>query len=107
MAKAGKLPVAESAAALFAAQDIQEEAVDVAEWGVAVKVRALTRGQARKLSELSNEEGEAYALMHGLVQPSVSPEEAARLVNEKGFASTEKVLEKILDLSGLTAGFRP
>lgn len=82
--------------------------VDVPEWGGAVRVRGLTRGEARTLGTegATTSDAETFTLHHGLVDPRVTMEEAAALLDEKGFAATERVLVAILDLSGLTPGFR-
>lgn len=82
--------------------------VEVPEWGGSVRVRGLTRGEARTLGAegTTPTNAEVFTLHHGLVAPTVSVEEAATLLDEKGFAATERVLVAILDLSGLTPGFR-
>lgn len=81
--------------------------VEVPEWGGSVRVRGLTRGEARSLGEgTTPADAEVFTLQHGLVDPKVTAEEATALLDEKGFAATERVLVAILDLSGLTPGFR-
>lgn len=81
--------------------------VAVPEWGGSVRVRGLTRGEARSLGDgTTPADAEVFTLQHGLVEPAVTAEEAAVLLDEKGFAATERVLVAILDLSGLTPGFR-
>lgn len=81
--------------------------VEVPEWGGSVRVRGLTRVEAKSLGEdMTPAEAEVLTFHIGLVDPTVTMEEAAVLLNEKGFAATERVLLAILDLSGLTPGFR-
>lgn len=82
--------------------------VEVPEWGGSVRVRGLTRGEARSLGAegTTPADAEVFTLQHGLVDPTVTVEEATALLDEKGFAATERVLIAILDLSGLTPGFR-
>ena len=87
------------------AQDVGQETVDVPEWGVAVTVRGLTRGEARLLGD-DAAEAEVRALQLALVEPAVSEDEAREILASKGFAATERVLRRILDLSGLGESFR-
>ena len=82
--------------------------VEVPEWGGSVRVRGLTRGETRSLGTdgITPADAEAFTLHHGLVDPKLTEDEARALLDEKGFATTERVLVAILDLSGLAPGFR-
>ena len=76
--------------------------IEVKEWKASVKVRGLTRGEARLCYELSNvADREASILGCGLVEPKVSPEQAREIIDGKSFSATEKLLEAILEASGL------
>lgn len=104
MAKA--LPIA-SVDALLGAKDLTEKTVDIPEWGVSVRVRGLSRGEAREMTdEKDATKAEALALATAIVEPTVTLDQATRLVSEKSFQATERLLTSILELSGLTAGFR-
>lgn len=106
----GKLPVA-SADELLAIDDVISggKTITVPEWGYSVIVRGLTRGEARTVGEegMSATEAEAYTLATALLEPKLTVEQARTLVTEKGYAGTERVLQEILSLSGMGAGFRP
>ena len=87
---------------------VEGRLIDVPEWGGQVRIRGLTRGEARKLGEgMTLAEVEAFSLHRCLLDPRVTEAEAAALLDEKGFAATERVLAGIMDLSGLSPGFRP
>ena len=105
---AAKPKIAGSFEEILAAADVGEKVVEVEEWGCAVKVRGLTRGEARKIGQddMTEEDAEAYALHVAVLEPVISEEQARQLVNEKGFAATERLLNEILDLSGMRPGFR-
>ena len=103
MSKA-KLPSG-SLDAIRAAQDVGTETLDIPEWWVSVTVRGLTRGEARLLGE-DAEEAEVQALKLAMVEPAVTDEEAREILASKAFGPTERVLRKILDLSGLGESFR-
>lgn len=108
MAAKPKPKIAGSFEEILAVADVGEKVVEVEEWGCAVKVRGLTRGEARRIGQddLSAEDAEVFALSVAMLEPVLSEEQARRLVNEKGFAATEKILNEILDLSGMRPGFR-
>ena len=105
MASKAKLPSG-SLDLIRAAQDVGTEEMDVPEWGVSVTVRGLTRGEARQLGD-DPLEAEVKALSLALVDPVVSDDEAREILSGKAFSPTERVLSKILELSGLGASFRP
>ena len=106
MAGKSKLPVG-TLEAILAARDVPDtEHVEVPEWGLTVVVRGLTRGEARAFSDLTPVDAEAHALVCGMVEPKVTSEEAHRLLDEKAFRPTERILAKILEVSGITDRFR-
>lgn len=106
MAKNAKLPVAGSADAVLATGSLERATVEVPEWECAVVVRELARGEARKLAELSSDESEAYIIHTAVIEPAFTEEQAKRLCAEKGYRAVEKILDRILELSGLVPSFR-
>lgn len=86
------------------------EWLDVPEWGegAGVRLRGLTRGEVKLMGDetLSIDDREANALALALVDPAVSVDQAKRILADKGFAATERIMSKVLELSGLTPGFR-
>lgn len=81
--------------------------VDVPEWGLAVLVRGLTYGEVREFGEV--EDGiasDAFLLRTGLVSPSITPDQATELVSKKGRVGLQRVVEKVVELSGMGTGFR-
>lgn len=105
--KNGALPVGSLEQLQEAADSgVDIETLSVPEWGMSVKVRGLYRGEARQLADMDAAETEAFVLSCALVEPAVTVEQAETLLEKKSFASTERVLQKVLDLSGLGATFR-
>jgi hypothetical protein len=100
-----KLPVG-TADTIKAAPGPTTDELEVEEWGVTLKLRSLLRGEVRAMSEKDNAAAEAYALSTACVEPELTEAEAAEILATKSFGSTELVLRKILDLSGLGASFR-
>lgn len=107
--KNGGLPVG-TVEAVLAADDIKQAGhlVELPEWGCSFRVRGLTRGEARRIGaeNMTAEDSEVFALVHAVLEPSLSEEEARRILTEKGFGPTERLLDEILELSGMGAGFR-
>ena len=103
-----KLPVA-SVESLLAVDDSHASDVQIPEWGLSVRIRGMTRGEARKIGteDMTPEDAEVYALHTCLVEPQLTAEQARQLVNDKGFGTTELLLRRILEVSGLVDGFRP
>lgn len=102
-ARNGKLPLATFEQIQSADDTLSDgEIVEMPEWKASVKVRGLTRGESRLAYKLPEaEDREASILGCGFVEPKLSPEQAREIVNAKGFKTTERLLEKILELSGL------
>lgn len=83
--------------------------VEVPEWGMSVRIRGLTRGEVRLMDnpDLSQEDKEASILRCAFVEPALSEEQARVIVNDKSPGPTEKLLNTILEASGLlSATFR-
>lgn len=81
--------------------------VEVPEWGGVVKVRGLKRGVVVKINLLDDEEeANALALAEGLVDPAVTLDEARELLAEKGSKPINRLVEAILEASGIRPGFR-
>lgn len=85
------------------AVDLGEETVPVPQWGVSVRVRGLSRGEVRQSVEMGTRE--VGYLHFGMVEPAVTLEEAAE-IDGKSFLAVQVILETIIRLSGLGAGFR-
>lgn len=95
------LPVA-TAEALLAVNDSEGKPFEIKEWGVSVLLRGLTRGEARLCYELTDLEArEASMLNCAFVEPKLTPDQSRDLVKNKSFGVTEKLLERVLELSGL------
>lgn len=108
MAKPAGLPVAASFEEIDEKDDLNEDVVAVEEWGCSVRVRGLSRGEIRAMGDdgVSAADAEALTLAAAMLEPKVTREQAEKLLEGKSYAATEKVLARILDLSGLGAGFR-
>jgi hypothetical protein len=107
--KNGQLPVG-TLEAVLAADDIKQAGhiIEFPEWGCSFRVRGLTRGEARRIGgeNMSAEDSEVFALVTAVLEPKLSEEEARRILTEKSFGPTERLLDEILELSGMGAGFR-
>ena len=104
-----KLAVAASADVLVGADDSNIEVLEVPEWGCSIRIRSLTRGEARLIGkdDMTPDQAEVYALKTACIEPVLNDEQAAALINNKSFGATERVLNRILEVSGLVPGFRP
>lgn len=91
------------AAETTAAQGIT---MDVPEWNCAVRLRGLTRGEVRAMADQEDGQREPFALACCLLEPTVTQEQAFDLCNANSFAATQRVFDRILEVSGLAAGFR-
>lgn len=104
------LPVLD-ATDLLAKQTLREEYVDVPEWGARVKVRELSMGSYQAVQEkASNNRGEvdqgklsAYLVIAGIVEPDLG-DDAYEWVRGQSMRAINRILDRILDLSGLGAG---
>lgn len=86
------------------AVDLGEETVPVPQWNMSVRIRGLSRGEVK--ASLEMDDHQVGYLHYGMVEPAVTVEEAAELVSQKGWLATQRILEAIVNLSGLGAGFR-
>ena len=82
--------------------------VDVPEWGSAVEIRELTRGEIREIAnqEMSADESEAYVWSLAVINPTFTVEEATALLTDASFKSPDVVLNAIMELAGMAPGFR-
>ncbi len=95
------LPLA-SADQLLASNDLGGSPFEIKEWGLSVKLRGLTRGEARLCYELTDlPSREASMLRCAFVEPTLTADQANDLIQNKSFGVTEKLLERVLELSGL------
>jgi hypothetical protein len=90
---------------------LREEYVDVPEWGCRVKVRELSMGAYQQVQEkASNNRGEidqgrlsAYLVIAGIVEPDLG-DDAYEWVRGQSMRAINRILDRILELSGLGAG---
>lgn len=107
-AKPGKLPVG-TFEQIESASDLGEGQVhEVPEWGMALKIRGLTRGEARLLSseDSTPEDKEVSVLCCGVLDPKLTLEQARKILQEKAVGPTERLIDAILELSGMGDTFR-
>ncbi len=98
-----------SAEAILAVNDLIEETVEVPEWGGAVRVRAFTkalqqqmREDARIGGEVQNDRLEMLMFVYGVIEPQFTPEQC-ELLRRKNAGALDRVLDRILTISGLKA----
>lgn len=100
---------------ILAAPDVQENLVEVPEWGGVVKIRSFTKGetqrirreatlkyntQTQKKGEIDRERLEMLMLIHGVVEPQFGPEHIEQL-RKKAAKPIETILNALLELSGM------
>jgi len=95
---------------ILAAPDLDEEVVEVAEWGGAVRVKGLTKREQQQLrkqamdlvtGQLDPDKMEILMLAHCLAEPKVTVEQAEQLA-QKSSAAFDKVLMAIMTTAGLS-----
>ena len=94
---------------IVSASDLGEGQVhEVPEWGMALKIRGLTRGEARLLAseEATPEDKEVSVLLCGVIDPKLTPEQSRKILQEKAVGPTERLIDAILELSGMGDTFR-
>ena len=109
--KKTQLPIG-TVEAILAADDVPEELVPVPEWNCSVLVRGFTkRAQQRWRKEAANEKGEIdtarlemLMFVNGVAEPAFTEEHYEALL-DKAAGAVDRVLKKVLELSGLSAGF--
>ncbi len=107
--KKDALPVASSFDEIMATHDLPEgDPLEIPEWGMAVVVRGLPRGVVSRIlsDEVDQEEGNAIAVSEALVSPKLTIEEARALLSAKGAAPTQRIIDAIVEKSGMGAQFR-
>lgn len=101
-AKPKELPVG-TLAQIRDAVDIGGETIPVPQWDMSVRVRGLSRHEVKQCLDM---EDRTIGYLHfGMVEPAVTLEEAAE-IDGKSFQAVQVILEAIVRLSGLGAGFR-
>ena len=94
---------------IVSASDLGEGQVhEVPEWGMALKIRGLTRGEARLLAseEATPEDKEVSVLLCGVIEPKLESDQARKILQEKAVGPTERLIDAILELSGMGDTFR-
>ena len=96
-----------------AAKDLAEgTVVDIPEWGFAVKIRGLTRGELIALNALADngndpDETNIQAAHLALTEPKLTLEQVRDIYRDKSIRATERITNAVLEASGMTDGFRP
>ena len=105
MATPRKKPLAIlTADALLAADDLKTEVVNVPEWGGAVKVRGLKKGEWDKAQAEDDEvKGNSFLLSCGILEPELTPEQVDQL-REKSLLAVNKLETAIIRCSGMDLG---
>lgn len=108
MAAKAKLPVGTFDQIVSAADLGEGQVHEVPEWGVSLRIRGLTRGEARLLAseEATAEDKEVSVITCGVVEPKFTPEQARQVLQEKAVGPTERLIDAILELSGMGDSFR-
>lgn len=91
--------------AILQASDLPERDVEVPEWGLTVKLRGLRRGELTKILDgtPTMEEVNARALSSAMIEPAVTLEQAAQILEEKSMGATQRIIDVILEMNGLSA----
>lgn len=105
------LPVL-SAEDLLGKSTLREAYVDVPEWGCRVKVREMSMGAYQQVQEkatdgrgaLDESKLQAYLVIAGIVEPDLG-DDAYEWVRGQSMRAVNRVLEKVMDLSGMGASF--
>lgn len=113
MAAKGKPKVVGTLESIRAAADVLATVeVPVEEWDCIVVVRGLKRGEIKAIYKAAEDDGDSeermdvMTLAAAMVDPKLTEEEAASLLQEKGLRPIKTILEAIMEASGLTDGFR-
>jgi len=94
---------------ILAADDLETRIVDLPEWGGAVKVRALSRGDIkrayregtdRKSGEINVDEVEKRLVCWATVKPVINMGDFAKLA-EKNAGPVARIIDAVLGLSGV------
>jgi len=102
-----KLPVL-SAEQIAAALDIAEVEMDIEEWGGSIKLRAFTLDERDKvLAACTEKDGKVdgprlirLLVVHGMVEPKLTPEQVAA----RSYAVIERIASKVMELNGMQSG---
>lgn len=89
-----------------AADDTAAKAVDVPEWSMQVTVRGFRRAEALQWSATDDpSESDALVIHYGLVQPTVTIEQAREIVAAKSQVAVARIVREVIELSGLGTAF--
>lgn len=108
----GKLDLAiGTLAEILAANDTSPEGVvePMPEWGCSVRLRGLTRGEFARMRSLEDTDDigrESFVVATCLLEPTVTVEEARELLEGKSYGATQRLIDRIVEVSGLGDGFR-
>ncbi len=93
---------------ILAAPDLEERTVEIPEWGGAVRVRALSRGDIKKAYRLGTDRKgeidadaiERYLVCWASVEPKITPPDFDKLA-AKNAGPVAKIIDAVLGLSGV------
>ncbi|HSW63539.1 MAG TPA: hypothetical protein VLH56_09560 [Dissulfurispiraceae bacterium] len=95
---------------ILAASDMETKEVDVPEWGGSVKVKGMSKREQQMLrkqtispltGQVDPDRMESLMLAHCLADPVITTEQAEQLMH-KSAAAVDKVLNAIMDVTGLS-----
>jgi hypothetical protein len=94
---------------ILGANDLQEEIVEVPEWGGNVRVRGFSkqkqldiRTAAGGTENFDADKFEMLVFIYGVVEPEFTVEQVG-LLKDKSAAAVDRILARIMDIAGLTA----
>lgn len=80
------------------------EIVDIPDLGK-VRVRSLSAGEALEFGRVENtRDRNVLALVHGLVDPALTPEQAGELVDHGSFTAVDQLTQAVLRVSKMLEG---
>lgn len=82
---------------------VTEAAIELPQ-GIIVRVRGLTRGEVTMLNQGDHRTLEARSLARAMVDPELTEAEVARWYDAWPAGAIQPVIDKVMELSGLTEG---
>jgi len=93
---------------ILSVDDLPEQVIDVPEWGGQVRVKAFSkarelaiRNEAGGVDGLDNEKFEMLLFVYGVIDPVFTSEQVG-LLKEKNGRVIDRVITRIMEMSGLT-----
>lgn len=92
---------------VLGAKDRRTDPVEVPEWGGAVVVRSLSKGEQLEIQrnavvddEIQPDRMQMYIFLEGCVEPEFGPDDLAAL-KEKNAKAMDRVINRVMELSGM------